>query len=392
MKNKNDLLRIKFDHFSEITKSLEVSKTNYLQSSFLLSEISRPLKSIHSDLLKNMNHNHKILDVANSFNINKSIFSDSLFNISKSIEESYKPLSAHINLNDSLYKTLFSGELFKNQSELNKALERALEPTLSIKALADSISKSFQPNLSIFNSVQSLPDLSSLFGTNAVINETLQILDTKSSLDWNQILEVSSRATTMTVFKNFPDENVNQTSSAEQTVNIIDFEEVVTASIELNQSSPPAHVQKAYRFIYQLEVEIRRFIQNVMETTIGIEWEQTNLPKDKYEKWSYKKAKALKNDESSDTTLIHYADFTDYNELIIWHKNWPHFSPFFKNKENIIARFSNLFPYRIATMHSRQFRKEDLVIIAGDCQWFLKSIGASLFTSSALTNKSKSEI
>ncbi|MEQ1721613.1 MAG: hypothetical protein ABL930_00465 [Pseudobdellovibrio sp.] len=381
MKNKNDLLKIKFDHFSEITKSLEISKMN-LQPSISLAEISEPLKLMHSDILKNMNYTHQILDVANSFNINKSIFSDSLFNISKSIEESYKPLSAQLNLNDSLYKTIFPEALFKNQAELNNVLLKALEPTLSITTLAESISKSFQPNISIFNSIQSLPDLSSLFGTNAVISEALQILDSKSFLDWNQILEVSSRATTMTAFKTLPNESIYQTSSEEQTVNIFDFEEVITAAIELNQSHPPAHVQKAYRFIYQLEVEIRRFIQNVMESTIGIQWEQTNLPKDTYEMWSNKKIKALKNGEKQNTLLIQYADFTDYNQLIIWHKNWPHFSPFFKNKENIIARFSNLFPYRIATMHSRQFQKEDLVIIAGDCQWFLKCIGASLFTTS----------
>jgi hypothetical protein len=75
--------------------------------------------------------------------------------------------------------------------------------------------------------------------------------------------------------------------------------------------------------------------------------------------------------------LIHYADFTDYIQMIERRDNWTEcFRGTFLNPEEIRVSLRRLNAVRLPTMHSRPLSKEDLLLLLVEARRVLKAIGA----------------
>ena len=131
------------------------------------------------------------------------------------------------------------------------------------------------------------------------------------------------------------------------------------ASADESDEEGYARARAAFSDLQSFEVEIRTFIENKMVATFGQKWIKHKTPEGMAKKWEEKRDRAAQTSTNS-TTLISYADFTDYIAIICRKDNWDGvFAPIFRRKESIQESFQRLFPVRIATMHARTISLDD---------------------------------
>lgn len=266
--------------------------------------------------------------------------------------------------------------------------KQALQPPPGLEILAKSLQKIMEPPPEFAIHAKLLSEVVSQYAKPLPEAELLGNVWTQfnnqMSLNWEPVLKISATAAGLSALQEWPgtSEVTTEIEEVEDDTRTISFDEAresVFSIIEFEGKQPPHQVQCAFRFLYLLETEIRRFIHNVMISHSGDGWEKHSLPPNMYNGWKEKHAEAVRKGRDPATALIEFADFTDYTPLITSNLNWKIFEPFFGNKMLTQASFQRLFPYRLDTMHARAFAQEELVIVAGDCQWLLKRLGASLF-------------
>ena len=120
---------------------------------------------------------------------------------------------------------------------------------------------------------------------------------------------------------------------------------------------------QAHLVLLSLETHLRCFIDEEMSREFGPDWPRKNkMPKGLYEKWADKKQNAEEHNRSS--SLISYADFTDYELVICKKENWNKvFSKFFSRLESIRESLQRLYPIRLDTMHARPITQDDELIL-----------------------------
>ena len=74
--------------------------------------------------------------------------------------------------------------------------------------------------------------------------------------------------------------------------------------------------------------------------------------------------------------LIAYADFTDYERIIVRNDNWNAvFKQTFRRKEFVRESFQRLYPIRLSTMHARVITQEDLLYLLVETKRLLTAMG-----------------
>jgi hypothetical protein len=143
---------------------------------------------------------------------------------------------------------------------------------------------------------------------------------------------------------------------------------------------PPADMVPAfnihgYQWLFVLERELRAFILKCLMEASGGNWE-SRLPPKMRDKWQEKKTKALSEGEA-EQPLINYADFTDYNDIILGAANWRDcFKGTFKREEAVREGFNRLRPVRLITAHMRVMTNEEWLILNLEVRRLLRAIGA----------------
>ena len=116
---------------------------------------------------------------------------------------------------------------------------------------------------------------------------------------------------------------------------------------------------EAHDRFQRFEFQLRRFIDEKMRMEFGEDWIKHQVPGDIREQWLEKQQKARDNGEP-ESSLITYADFTDYVTIIIRKDNWEKvFKPIFKRQTFVQESFQRLYPSRLCTMHARPITQDD---------------------------------
>lgn len=130
---------------------------------------------------------------------------------------------------------------------------------------------------------------------------------------------------------------------------------------------------EAYQWLYVLETQLRDFIVRRLKAAHA-RWEQ-RLPQGMHDKWQEKKARELAEGKP-EQPIIHYADFTDYNDIILGGANWREcFKDVFKREESVREGFNRLRPIRLIVAHNRILTSEELLLLNVEARLFLRAIG-----------------
>ena len=130
----------------------------------------------------------------------------------------------------------------------------------------------------------------------------------------------------------------------------------------------------AYDLLFNLESQFREYLTEVMVERYGSAWIKQRVPGQTYAEWKEKRSAALSKGET-EQPIISYADFTDYEKIIIRKDNWKEvFEADFRNQIDIQVSFQRLYPIRICTMHARPITKEDFLLLTVEVQRLLRAI------------------
>jgi hypothetical protein len=158
------------------------------------------------------------------------------------------------------------------------------------------------------------------------------------------------------------------------TVTGIDLGSVSTALAPPSADMVPVFNVQAYQWLFVFERELRAFIVKRLTEAGSGNWE-VRLPPGMRDKWKEKKAKALAEGES-EQPLIHYADFADYNDIILGQANWRDcFKGTFKREEAVREGFNRLRPIRLVTAHMRVLTHEEWLVLNLEIRRLLRAIG-----------------
>lgn len=134
---------------------------------------------------------------------------------------------------------------------------------------------------------------------------------------------------------------------------------------------------RAYRRLFQFEIEIREFIVTVMHDAFGERWMKQQLPTGMLDRWMTKKEAAEKAG-GPELSPIEYADFSDYKAVIERKDNWERvFKHVFGRQDDVRESFQRLFPVRIATMHSRIITLDDDLLLSVETRRILGAVKKS---------------
>ena len=141
-------------------------------------------------------------------------------------------------------------------------------------------------------------------------------------------------------------------------------------TLDLHQDEEEAGFERnntAHDRLQRFETRMRQFISEEMERSGGQNWVENRIPPEIVEKWKDKQSIALDKGERP-RPLIAYADFTDYERIILNKQNWPVFAPFFRRQTSVQESLQRLYPIRICTMHARFITQDDELYLRAETQ------------------------
>ena len=131
----------------------------------------------------------------------------------------------------------------------------------------------------------------------------------------------------------------------------------------------------AYDRLQRFETHVRMFIDQSMTAAAGKSWIKHRVPGPIRQDWRKKQEKA-RDEGEPERPLIAYADFTDYETIIVRNDNWTDvFEPVFRRKTLVHESFQRLYPIRVCTMHSRLITQDDELYLHAETQRILTAIG-----------------
>jgi len=152
-----------------------------------------------------------------------------------------------------------------------------------------------------------------------------------------------------------------------------DFEEVDEEEL-LRQ-----RMRQVYDLLFRFERKLRAYIDRVMTEQYGPDWERHRCHGNGkiFDLWVMKREKAIESGYEAER-LIHYADFTEYPDLITRTDNWDEvFNKVFGRKESIRESFHRLGPVRLCTMHARPITKTEVMLATAEITRLFIAIGES---------------
>lgn len=134
---------------------------------------------------------------------------------------------------------------------------------------------------------------------------------------------------------------------------------------------------EAHGTILRLERQLRKFIDSRMLQAFGEHWIKQRVPNDVYKSWLEKREKAEHAGEKI-ARLIDYADFTDYQKIILRKDNWNEvFKVIFIRDTLVIECLQRLYPIRICTMHARLITQDDELYLMCESKRLMKAMGVN---------------
>lgn len=131
----------------------------------------------------------------------------------------------------------------------------------------------------------------------------------------------------------------------------------------------------AHDRLQRFESHIRSFIDQQMTAAVGDNWIKHRVSGEIRQLWKEKQEAASENGEPK-RPLIAYADFTDYEAIIVRNDNWKDvFAPIFRRKRSVQESFQRLYPIRVCTMHARIITQDDKLYLVAETQRLLKAMG-----------------
>jgi len=132
---------------------------------------------------------------------------------------------------------------------------------------------------------------------------------------------------------------------------------------------------EVYDQIFEFENNLRRFIDGAMTKAYGSDWIKHGIPGDMRKEWKDRRDRALKAGMKP-CPLIDYADFGDYEKIILRRDNWETvFKSHFPRKEFVQESFQRIHPVRRSTMHCRIITIYDRLFLTVEVRRFLMLIG-----------------
>lgn len=131
----------------------------------------------------------------------------------------------------------------------------------------------------------------------------------------------------------------------------------------------------AHDRLQRLEMHLRRFINCRMTAALGQNWIKHRVPGPMRQEWQDKRDKAVARGEP-EGSLIAYADFTDYEKIILRGDNWEEvFKSVFQRQTSVQESLQRLYPIRICTMHARIITQDDQLYLHVEIRRLLQAIG-----------------
>jgi len=135
-----------------------------------------------------------------------------------------------------------------------------------------------------------------------------------------------------------------------------------------------ARTNAAHDRLQRFETHIRRFIDERMQAAFGDDWVRGQVPGPIQKAWREKENMARDNGEP-ERPLIAYADFTDYEQIIVRRDNWKQaFVSVFKRPTLVQESFQRLYPIRVCTMHARLITQDDELYLYAETTRLLTAI------------------
>lgn len=131
----------------------------------------------------------------------------------------------------------------------------------------------------------------------------------------------------------------------------------------------PAHdpsfgLQSAYAWLMNFELAVRRYLDDTMTLAFGPRWVRQRVQPDLVRRWKERQAESEASGMARQS-LIDYADFMDYPQIITRADNWRDvFKPVFLREDAVRESFQRLKPVRNATMHAGQITQLDLLLMS----------------------------
>ena len=131
----------------------------------------------------------------------------------------------------------------------------------------------------------------------------------------------------------------------------------------------------AHDRLQRFETHMRRFIERTMIAAFGHDWIKQRVPPAIRNAWRAKRKKA-KDSGEPERPLIAYADFTDYEQIILRKDNWSElFADIFNRPTMVQESFQRLYPIRICAMHARIVTQDDELYLYVETKRLLAAIG-----------------
>jgi hypothetical protein len=137
-----------------------------------------------------------------------------------------------------------------------------------------------------------------------------------------------------------------------------------------------------YRLLYDIEVGLREFIIEALESKCGSRWWKERLPSDVLT--NFREGRKCERNITWCRLIphhpMHYTDFPDLRKVIERRDNWKDvFQPILKRKEILTSTLSELEPIRNTVAHNRKATEEDLHIVKAAYQKITTAIGEERF-------------
>jgi transcriptional regulator with XRE-family HTH domain len=116
-----------------------------------------------------------------------------------------------------------------------------------------------------------------------------------------------------------------------------------------------------YRMLFQLESQLRAFIDRVLTEAFGSDWLGRRVHREVVKRWQQRReeVRRAKAPGEAHEELLSYADFGDLEGIVCRRDHWPHFKRFFARKALVQESFTRLAPLRKDIAHSRALSKAD---------------------------------
>ena len=111
-----------------------------------------------------------------------------------------------------------------------------------------------------------------------------------------------------------------------------------------------------------------------MRAVLGEDWIKHRVSGEIRREWINKQTKAV-DEGQPQRPLMAYADFTDYEKIILRSDNWEDvFHQVFRRKTLVQESLQRLYPIRLCTMHARIITQDDELYLCAETHRLLRAM------------------